>query len=239
MSRAAAAALLLALAASGAQAQSAGSSGAVEIEGATYAEFDERSGLLTLRGAPVTVRRGAARLRAPSVVYDAVRRHVQASGGVDYADPQLTVEAPRVTVWIDEERLLADGGVRGTQGQGSDAVSLRAVRLEVFGRDGRAVATGAVEVRAEDVTVTAERVEAVRARDELVADGNARVVRGEIDGRAPRVLVERAAGTAILSGGAVVRQGAHEARAETITVDLRRRRFTAEGRAVLLLHPGR
>jgi hypothetical protein len=36
-----------------------------------------------------------------------------------------------------------------------------------------------------------------------------------------------------------VRQGANEARAATITVDLRRRRFTAEGQAILVLHPTR
>jgi lipopolysaccharide export system protein LptA len=87
--------------------------------------------------------------------------------------------------------------------------------------------------------VTAARVASSQARDELVAEGDARVVRADIDGRAPRILVRRGEGTAVLSGGAVVRQGVNEARAATITVDLRRRRFTAEGRAILVLHPTR
>jgi lipopolysaccharide export system protein LptA len=240
MVRLAAVVITLALAVSAAQAQpTADPSGALEIEGATYAEFDERTGVLTLRGAPVTIRRGAMQLRAPSVIYDARRRLIQSSGGIHYADPRLVLEAPRVTVWIDEERVLAEDGVRGRQGQGADAISLRAARLEVFGRDGRAVATGAVEVNAQDITVTAARVEAAQARDELVAEGDARVVRADIDGRAPRVLVRRSEGTAVLSGGAVVRQGANEARAATITVDLRGRRFALEGQAILILHPNR
>jgi len=87
--------------------------------------------------------------------------------------------------------------------------------------------------------MTGDRVEAALARDELSAEGNARIVREDIDGRAPRVLVRRREGMAVLSGGAVVRQGPNEARAETITVDLRRRRFTATGRASLVLHPSR
>jgi lipopolysaccharide transport protein LptA len=234
-----AAAMVLALGGAVAHAQPAGSSGAVRIEGATFAEFDERTGLLTLRGTPVVIRRGALQLRAPSVVYDAGRRVIQASGGVAYADPRVTLEAPRATVWVDEERLLAEDGVRAVQGQGADAVSLRAARLEVTGRGGRAVATGAVDVTTADLTVTTDRLEADQARDELVASGNTRVVRGDIDGRAPRVLVRRGEGTAVLSGGAVVRQGPNEARAETITVDLRRRRFTAAGQAILVLQPSR
>ena len=240
MRRLAALIVISALAAAGAQAQTpADPSGALEIEGATYAEFDERTGVLTLRGLPVTIRRGVMQLRAPSIVYDAGRRLLQASGGVHYADARAVLDAPRVTVWIDEERVLAEDGVRGIQGQGPEAVTLRAARLEVFGRDGRAVATGGVEMSTQEMTLTAARVEATQAREEIVAEGDARVVRADIDGRAPRILVRRSEGTAVLSGGAVVRQGANEARAATITVDLRRRRFTAEGQAILVLHPTR
>jgi lipopolysaccharide export system protein LptA len=240
MVRLAAAIIILTLAAAGARAQPAANpASALEIEGATYAEFDERTGMLTLRGLPVTIRRGAIQLRAPSIIYDAGRRLVQASGGVTYADPRVTLEAPRAAVWMDEERVLAEDGVRGVQGQGPEAVTLRAARLEMFGRDGRAVGTGSVEVTTQELTVTAARVEATQARNEFVAEGDARVIRADIDGRAPRLLVRRSEGTAVLSGGAVVRQGANEARAATITVDLRRRRFTAEGQAILVLHPTR
>lgn len=240
MGRAAAVLAVLLLAAPGARAQPAADpSEAIEIAGAAYAEFDERSGLLTLRGAPVVIRRGAMRLRAPMVVYDARGRIVRASGGVQYADARVSLEAPRVTAWLAEERLLASGGVRGAQEAEGEPIRVQAARLEVFGRDGRLVAVGAVEIVAQEAAVTADRVEAVRGGAELLAEGNARVLRGDIEGRAPRVTVRRDEGTAVLSGGAVVRRGPSEARAETITVDLRAYRFTAAGGAVLLIHPSR
>lgn len=232
--------ILLTLAAPALQAQPGGDTrGVVEVEGATYAELDEGTGLLTLRGNPVMVRRGRMTLRAPAIVYDTKQRILRAVGGAVFTDPTLTMEAPEATVWIDEDRLLATAGVAATQGQGADAIRLRAARLEVFGRDRRLVATGTVELVSSDATMTGDRVEAALARDELSAEGNARIVREDIEGRAPRVLIRRGEGLAVLSGGAVVRQGPNEARAETITVDLRRRRFTATGRASLVLHPSR
>ena len=232
--------LLLILAPRVLAAQPAGEApGALEVEGATYAELDEGSGLLTLRGSPVTVRRGTMTLRAPAIVYDTKQRMLRASGGAAFADATLSLEAAEATVWIAEDRLQAAGGVVATHGLGPDAIRLRAARLEVLGRDRRAVATGAAEVTSRDATMTADRVEVALARDELIAEGNARLVREDIVGRASRVVVRRAEDIAVLSGGAVVRQGQNEARAETITVDLRRRRFTASGHVSFVLHPGR
>ena len=232
--------IAFALSATAVSAQPAGDPrGVLEVEGATYAELDEGTGLLTLRGHPVAVRRGAIRLRAPAIVYDTKQRILRASGGVVYADPALTMEAPEATVWIDAEHLLAVGGVTAVQGQGADAIRLRAARLEVTGRDRRAVAAGAVEVVSAEGRMTGDRVEVAVAQDELSVEGNARIVRDDIDGRAPRLLVRRRDGIAVLSGGALVRQAQNEARAETITVDLRRRRFAAAGRASLVLQPGR
>ena len=231
--------LLLVLCAPVVAAQPQGTPGALEVDGATYAELDEGTGLLTLRGAPVVVRRGERRLRAPSIIYDTRQHILRATGGVAFADQTLSLDAAEVTVWIDDDRLVAAGGVGAVQGQGADALRLRAGRLEVFGRERRAVATGSVEVTAEATTLTGDRVDASLARDELSAEGNGRIVRGDIEGRAPRVLLRRREGIAVLSGGATVRQGVNEARAETITVDLRRRRVTASGRAMLVLRPSR
>jgi lipopolysaccharide export system protein LptA len=233
-------AVLLVLSAPAVQAQPGGNAGgALEVEGATYAELDEGTGLLTLRGQSVAVRHGDRRMRAPSIIYDTKQHVLRASGGVVFADQTITVEAPEVTVWIDEDRLVADGGVAAVQGQDPDAIRVRTARLEVFRRERRAVATGSVEVIAQDTTLTGDRVDAAFARDELSAEGNARIARADIEGRAPRVLLRRGEGIAVLSGGATVRQGINEAHAETITVDLRRRRVTASGRASLTLHPSR
>lgn len=240
MLRLASSALLLAVLAAPLHAQPIGDPGGViEVHGATFAEFEDQSGVLTLRGTPVVVRRGAMVLRAPSIIYETKARTIRAAGGASYRDADLSLEAATVTLWLNDERLAADGGVAASQGQGAEAIRLRAPRLEVLGRDRRFVATGGVEMIVQDVTLTGDRIEAALARDELVADGNARVVRADIEGRAPRVLIRRHDTTAVLSGGAVVRQGASEARTETITLDLRRRRFTAAGSAVLILHPAR
>jgi lipopolysaccharide export system protein LptA len=232
-------AVLLALSAPAGSAQPHIAPGVLEVEGATYAELDEGTGLLTLRGQPVAVRHGERRMRAPSITYDTRRHIVRASGGVAFLDQAWTLEAVEVTVWIDEDRLVADGGVTASERQDADPVRVRAARLEVFGRERRAVASGSVEVITQETTLTGDRVDASLARGELTADGGARLVRGDIEGRAPRVLLRRGEGIAVLSGGATVRQGVNEARAETITVDLRRRRVTASGRASLVLHPSR
>lgn len=232
--------LLVAVLPPGLSAQPGGApGGALEVEGATGAELDDRTGLLTLRGNPVTVRRGAMTLRAPSMVYDTRQRILRASGGVVYRDAALTMDAGEVTVWVEEDRLVAAGGVTASQGQGVEALRVRAERLEVFGRDRRAVAVGSVEVVSSEGTMNGDRVEVAFARDELTAEGNARILREDIEGRAPRLLVQRREGLAVLSGGAVVRQGENEARAETITVDLRRRRITAAGRAQLVVQSRR
>lgn len=233
-----AAVLLLAVTAAPMRAQS-GDGGAVEIDAATYAELDERTGLLTLRGTPVVVRRGGMALRAPEMVYDTRQRVLRAFGGVLFQDPFLTLEAAEATVWTAEDRVVAAGGVAARQGGNADEIRLRALRLEIFGRERRVIASGGVEVASSDVTMAADRLEAALIRDELVAEGNARIGRADMEGRAPKILVRRNEGLAVLSGGAVVRQGASEAKAEVITIDLRRRRFTAAGRAILVLVPTR
>lgn len=210
---------------------------AVDITGATYAELDDAAGTWTLRGAPVVVRRGATTVRAPAIVYDTRQQVVRASGGASYADEALTLEARQITVWMEEERLLAEEGVIAEQPR--EHLRLTAARLEAFGNEQRLVATGSPAVTSPEGSITGERIEAFAETQELVADGNARITREDIDGRAPRVLLRRREAVAVLSGGAVVRQGPNEARAQTVTVDLRRRRITASGGATITVQTGR
>ncbi len=210
-----------------------------EITGATYAEMDEATGIWQLRGSPVTVRRGAVTLRAPSITYDTRRQIVRANGGVSYHDESLTLESVEMTVWIQEERLVATDQVRGEQRRGTDRISLHAGRLEAFNKEQRVVLTGSPVIASPDGTLSADRMSLSTEREELLAEGNARVVREDIEGIAPRLLLRRRDGVAVLSGGAVARQGSNEARAETITIDLRQRRFVATGQAHLVIQPGR
>lgn len=218
-------------------APAAGQSPAVEITGATYAELDDATGMWTLRGNPVVVRRGPVTVRAPAIVYDTAQQIVRASGGVSYADDALTLEARQITVWMEDERLLAEDRVVAEQPR--EGLRVSAARLEAFGKEQRLVATGAPAVTSPEGAITADRIELVAERQELVADGSARIVHEDIDGRAPRLVLRRRDSVAVLSGGAVVRQGPNEARAQTITVDLRRRRITASGQATVTVQTGR
>ncbi len=205
----------------------------VEVTGATYAELDDATGIWQLRGNPVLVRRGAVSLRAPAITYETRAQTVRATGGVSYADETLTVQAAELMMWMVEEKLLAAGSVVAEQSGGSGRIRLTAARLEASRKEQRLLATGAVEVRSSDGTLAGDRVEAFGEREELVAEGNARIVHEDIEGQAPRIVLRRRDGVALLSGGAVVRQARNEVRAQTVSVDLRRRRITAAGRATI------
>lgn len=209
----------------------------VDVTGASYAELDEASGLWTLRGNPVTVRRGAITVRAPSITYDTRRRIVHATGGVSYSDASLSLAATQITAWIVEDRALAEDRVVAMQP--SQNVRITAGRLEIFGKEQRLLATGSPAISSPDGSLSGDRIEAFGERDEVVAEGAARLTYEDIEGSAPRIVLRRRDGLAIFSGGAVLRQGHNEVRAEVITADLRRRRVTASGRASITVHPER
>jgi lipopolysaccharide export system protein LptA len=209
----------------------------VDVTGASYAELDDRSGLWTLRGNPVTVRRGVITVRAPSITYDTRRLIVHATGGVSYSDESLSLEAPQITAWIMEERALAADRVVATQPRQN--VRITAGRLEVFGKEQRLLATGSPAISSPDGSLSGDRIEAFGQRDEIVADGAARLTYEDIEGSAPRIVLRRRDGLAVFSGGAILRRGHNEVKAEVITADLRRRRVTANGQASITVHPER
>ncbi|MDQ7842479.1 MAG: LptA/OstA family protein [Armatimonadota bacterium] len=210
---------------------------AVEVTGATFADLDEASGLWTLRGSPVTVRRGAVVIQAPALTYERAGQVVRATEGARYADDAFAVDAPRITVWLRDERLLADGGVVAQQRDAQRR--LTAERVEAFGRERRLVATGDPVLTGPEGRLAAERIETFLARGEAVAEGNSRIAYDQMEGRAKRITVRQHPPTAVLTGAAVVRQGPHEVRATTVTVDLQRRRVTAQGSAQITAYPGR
>ena len=173
---------------------------AIDVTGATYAELDDATGVWTLRGTPVSVRRGALTVQAGSITYDTRAQVLRAAGGVRYDDATMAVTAAEMTAWLAEEHLLA---------------------------------TGTPVVTTPEGTLTAERVEVHGRSEQVVAEGNAHLVHEDIDGRASHLLLQRRLATATFSGGAVVRQGPHEVRAQTVIIDLRRRRVTARGAAII------
>ncbi|MGH2398515.1 MAG: LptA/OstA family protein [bacterium] len=209
----------------------------IDVTGASYAELDEASGLWTLRGTPVTVRRGPITVRAPSIIYDTRSQVVRASGGVSYRDESLSLEAPQITAWILEERALAEDRVVALQPRQN--LRITAGRLEVFGKEQRLLATGSAAVTSPEGSLAGDRIEASGQRDEVTAEGAARLRYEDIEGSAARIVLRRRDGLALFSGGALLRQGHNEVRAEMISADLRRRRVTASGGASITAHPER
>lgn len=237
----------------------------LEVTGATRVEFDDSAGVWELVGNPVTVRRGLVVLQAPAVRYDTRAQVVIASGGVSYGDAVLTASAGTVTVWVQEERAVAEGDVQVTY-RGGEPVELRAARVELLQRQRqvtasgaarlvqgssaitadqiaydntarRAVAAGSVQAHTPDGMLSADRIEALLLAEELTADGHVVVARGDLEGRAAHAVFRQQAGLAELTGAAVVHLGRNTIEAPTITLDLRARRVTASGGAHLVGYP--
>lgn len=175
-----------------------------DVTGATYVEFEESTGIWVLRGNPVVVTRGTASVRAASIVYDSRRQIVRATGGVAYADASAALDAARATVWLQEERVLAEGEVRGVLRESGVETRLASDTLEAWRKERRAVATGNVQIRrgafalagsaveylethqkvtalgrstvtAPEGRVTADRIEAFLDREEATASGNVEI----------------------------------------------------------------
>ncbi len=236
----------------------------IEVSGATRVEFDDATGVWELQGAPVIVARGPVTLRAPAVRYDTKAQLVMAWGGVSYDDELLAVSAASVTVWVLDERAVAEGDVSAVY-RGGGQVQFSAARVEISGRPARvtasggavlvhqratvtadeiaydgaaeqAVASGSAVAETADGTLRADQITAFLGREEILADGNVVITRGDVEGRAARALFRQQTGVAELSGGAVVRLGPHAISALAIAVDLRTRRVDASGNVHLVAY---
>lgn len=237
----------------------------IEVTGATRVEFDDAAGVWELAGTPVIIARGPVILRAPAVRYDTKEQLVTAWGGVSYEDEMLAVAAASVTVWVLDERAVADGDVTAVY-RGAEQVQLSAARVELSGRPARttasggavlihqhgtvtadqiayddgirqAVARGGAVAETSEGTLRADQITAFIGREEVVADGNVVITRGDLEGRSARAIMRQQTGVAELSGGAVVRWGPHVVSAAFITVDLRARRLDAGGGVHLVVYP--
>ncbi|MDQ7849406.1 MAG: hypothetical protein QN152_02655 [Armatimonadota bacterium] len=230
----------------------------VEVTGASYAEYDRAAGTWLLRGFPVVVAWGPARLEAPEVRYDERRGLVEASGGVVLRQETLVLRASRTAAWLRSNLVVAEEGVEVTAQRGADLVRLTAGRIEVDLARRRVMAEGSplltfgqmrlagrrlefdaaaeVGTAAGDADLTlpegrlqAGRVEARLAEERATAVDDVRLTAGELLARAPLAVADGRAGVVTLSGGVVVRRGSHTLTAEVVRVELRARRVTATG----------
>jgi lipopolysaccharide export system protein LptA len=194
--------LLVAVATAAAAPASAppGSAPPIEVTGATFAELDERAGIWTLRGAPVVLRRGEARIEAQRVVYETGPRIVRASGAVTYRDATLEVTAARLTAWLEEERLLAEGGVTARAPEGR----LSAGRVEALAAREELVAEEDARLVHEDLEGRAARIVLQRRLALATLSGGAVVRRGASESRAATIVVDLRRQRITARGGAVV-----------------------------------
>lgn len=238
----------------------------LEVSGATRVEFDDAAGVWRMEGAPVVLVRAGATVRAPLVRFDIRAQIVSVSGGVTFADREVTLSAAAMTVWLREERALAEGGVTATVQQDGQPSRLTAARLAVFRTDGRAVASGGAVVRrgdtvlagevieyehragratarqsasveASEATLRADEIDARFREEEVSARGDVALTYRDIEGRAAHVVFRRRDDLAVLSGAAAVRLGRQTVTADTVRVELRARRVTAMGSAHLVAYP--
>lgn len=151
----------------------------IDLTGATYVEFDDSTGIWVLRGNPVTVTRGAATVRAMSMTYDSRQQIVRASGAVNFTDPSATLTSAQATFWLQEERLLAEGGVSGSFRESGRETHLRSRTLEVWRKDRRAVASGDAQIRRAEFTLTSGRVEYLEMQHKATATGRGTVTTPE------------------------------------------------------------
>ncbi|MDR7522295.1 MAG: hypothetical protein QN168_07525 [Armatimonadota bacterium] len=238
----------------------------IEVTGATFLEYDDRTGHLRAEGAPVVVTRGRTTLRAPRVRYEARTQVALATGGVTAEEPGLTVRAEEAEFRFADDRFRAWGGVVVWSRRDDQTTTLSAPQVEgslqtrrfaasggvavdrgewrVLGRrldyddgTGVAVVTGDPEARFREATMTAEVIR-FHVRDETASgQGNVRLRRSELEGRAARADVAGREGRAVLSGGARVDRGTDRLTAEVIEVDLDGSRVTARGRSRLVVSP--
>lgn len=172
----------------------------IEVDGATYAELDDATGIWTLRGAPVAVRRGDAVIEAAALTYETRAQLVRAAGGVTYRDDALFVSAPRMTAWLGEGRLLAEGGVTARV---PDA-TLEAGRVEAFaGREEVVADEGARLIRA-DLEGRAPRIVLQRRLATVTLSGGAVLWQERGETRAATITVDLRRRRVTASGAAAI-----------------------------------
>ncbi len=230
----------------------------LEVSGATYAEYDARSGVWLLRGSPVVITRGATRLEAAEIHYDERRAVASATGAVTVRHETLTLRAARAEARLREDLVVADGEVVVTARRDGGAAKLTAARVEMNLARRRVVATGQPALTQQEALLLAARLEFDEPTQTVAAIGGAelilpegRLVAGRIDaslkddraqardavrisagdltGQAPQATLDRRAGLVTLSGGVVLRRGGDLLTAETMVVDLRAQRVVATG----------
>lgn len=137
----------------------------IEVTGATFAEFDDATGITRMEGSPLVLTRGRTVIRAPRARYDRRTRVLTAEGGVDAAEPGITIHAEAAEYRLDDEGIRGTGDVRITdtrrdQSSGEEQqTTMRAPEVSGSLRTRRFVAAGGVTLMRGEWTLTGRRGE--------------------------------------------------------------------------------
>lgn len=210
----------------------------LDVEGATYSEYDAETGVWTLRGSPVVVTRAALRLEAGQIVYEEKAGIVKATERVIVRHDRLELRAPRVDARLADEYVDAQDNVVLIERREDGDVTLHATRVEGWLKQQRARAVGSpVELELPQGKLTAPTIEADLSAETADARGGVTFSGRGVRGSSPAARIDRKKGVAVLSGGATVRRGDDVLTAETITIDLRTERMVATGTPRLTIAP--
>jgi lipopolysaccharide assembly outer membrane protein LptD (OstA) len=238
----------------------------IEVTGATRLEYQDSNGIVVAEGAPVMVVRGRTVVRAPLIRYDSRARVIDASGGVEVAEPGLSLRGTTAVVRLSDEVVrVAGGAVVRSQRDGEESVleapqfdgslatrrftatggvivrrgewTVRGQRIDYDDRSTTAVVSGDPEARYRDATMTANTITVVVAQEIARGEGSVRLRRGETVATAPRAEMNGRTRSALLSGGATVERGRDRLTAATIDIDLETERVTARGEPHLVINP--
>lgn len=161
----------------------------VDVTGATVIEYDDRTQQYTFRGPRVVIVRGAQRLEAPEVLYNAAARRVDLPKGGTVSAPALEVSADRIVTDLAARHVEAEGRVAGRFLDEGVWTSLAADRVVADDQPGRrrAEAAGRVVAVRQDQELQGDRVVYDRSTRRGTVDGNAVLIRGPDTLRADRI----------------------------------------------------
>jgi lipopolysaccharide export system protein LptA len=164
----------------------------VDVTGATFIDYDARTQEYIFRGPIVVIVRGAERLEAPEVRYDAgARRAILPRRGI-LSTPTMRLEADRMTADLATRHFLAEGAVEARFLDAGIWTSLRAQRIAADDRSDlqEAEATGDVVVIREDEELRGDRVIYNRGTRHATVEGHATFTRGIDRFQADRIVAD-------------------------------------------------
>jgi len=177
----------------------------IDVTGATFAEFDDTTGVARMEGSPLVVTRGRTVIKAARARFDRRTQVLTADGAVEAAAEGVTIRADAIEYGLSDESIRANGSVRITSvGQGTPGPQ-------------------------PPTTLVAPEVSGSLRTRRFVATGGVTIVRGEWTVRGRRADYDEGTKAAVITGDPEVRFGDGVMTADTLTMFLDAETIRADG----------